>query len=72
MSTIGLSSWAVDLKDIAAVYPFQGSEVALVIAAYVFWIGWHLLQIRQESREFADIEAAHPVTASGATGVDRY
>ena len=27
MSTNGLTSWAVDLKDIGAIYPFQGSEV---------------------------------------------
>ena len=27
MSTNGLTSWAVDLKDIGAIYPFQGWEV---------------------------------------------
>ena len=31
MSTNGLTSWAVDLKDIGAIYPFQGWEVLLVI-----------------------------------------
>lgn len=68
MSTIGLSSWAVDLKDVAAVYPFQGYEWSMVIAAYVFWILWHIVQFRQESREFDDIEGAHHI----AGGADQY
>ena len=28
MSTNGMTSWAVDLKDVGAIYPFQGWEVA--------------------------------------------
>ena len=31
MSTNGMTSWAVDLKDVGAIYPFQGSETLLVI-----------------------------------------
>ena len=31
MSTNGMTSWAVDLKDVGAIYPFQGSETVLVI-----------------------------------------
>ena len=27
MSTNGMTSWAVDLKDVGAIYPFQGWEV---------------------------------------------
>lgn len=54
MSTNGLESWAVDLKDIGAIYPFQGSEVLMVVLGLIFWIGWHILQTRQES---AEIEA---------------
>lgn len=52
MSTIGLSSWAVDLKDVGAVYPFQGLEVPMVIAGIAFWIIWHLLQLRAESANY--------------------
>ena len=51
MSTNGMESWAVDLKDIGAIYPFQGSETVLVIVGLVFWIGWHVWQIRHESEE---------------------
>ena len=37
MSTNGMTSWAVDLKDVGAIYPFQGWEVVMVI------LGFHLL-----------------------------
>lgn len=51
MSTNGLTSWAVDLKDIGAIYPFQGTETLLVIVGVAFWIGWHVWQMRHENRE---------------------
>lgn len=53
MSTIGYSSWAVDLKDVGAIYPFQGTETIMVVLGVAFWIGWHVLQIRQEEAEIA-------------------
>ena len=57
MSTTGIDSWAVDLADVAAVYPFQGSEVLMVIIGLVFWIGWHVWQISFENRTIAEEEA---------------
>jgi hypothetical protein len=51
MSTIGYSSWAVDLKDVGAIYPFQGYEGVMVLAGVAFWIVWHIWQIRYESAE---------------------
>lgn len=51
MSTIGYSSWAVDLKDVGAVYPFQGWETAMVILAVILWLGWHVIQTKAESAE---------------------
>ena len=59
MSTIGLESWAVDLKDVGAVYPFQGTEVLMVIVAVVLWIGWHLWQLRAEGRGHRIRHEAH-------------
>lgn len=53
MSTIGYSSWAVDLADVGAIYPFQGTEGIMVVLGVAFWIGWHVLQIRQEEEEIA-------------------
>jgi hypothetical protein len=51
MSTNGMTSWAVDLNDIGAVYPFQGWEGLMLILGLVFWIGFHVLQIRNEQQE---------------------
>jgi hypothetical protein len=51
MSTNGMTSWAVDLKDVGAIYPFQGTETLLVILGLAFWIGWHIWQIRHENAE---------------------
>jgi hypothetical protein len=72
MSTNGMESWAVDLKDVGAIYPFQGAEVVMVIIGLVFWIGWHVLQTRQES---AEIEADMAADRSGdetRKSIDRY
>lgn len=49
MSTIGYDSWAVDLAEVGAVYPFQGSEVLMVILGVAFWIGWHRIQYVREN-----------------------
>ncbi len=51
MSTNGMTSWAVDLADIGAIYPFQGTEFLMVIAGVAFWIIWHVLQFRTEKTE---------------------
>jgi hypothetical protein len=51
MSTNGLTSWAVDLKDVGAIYPLQGTEVVMVLIGLAFWIVWHVMQMRQEDDE---------------------
>ena len=55
MATIGYESWAVDLADVGAIYPFQGWEVAMTIAGVIFWLAWHRIQF---VREGAHLEAA--------------
>jgi hypothetical protein len=72
MSTNGMTSWAVDLKDVGAIYPFQGTEVLLVILGLVFWIGWHILQTRQESAEIASDMAADRSGDETRASIDRY
>jgi hypothetical protein len=72
MSTNGLTSWAVDLKDIGAIYPFQGWEVLMVILGLIFWIGWHILQTRQESDEIASNLAADRSGDETRAAIDRY
>ncbi len=51
MSTNGMTDWAVDLGDVAAVYPFQGTEFLMFILGLAFWIIWHILQFRTEKHE---------------------
>ena len=46
----GIESWDGNLLDLGPLYPFVGSEGIMVIIAVVFWIGWHILQIRMENR----------------------
>lgn len=48
MSTTGIESWALDLKDVSAIYPFQGTEWLLVIIGFACWIGWHIWCIKWE------------------------
>ncbi|MGX9180180.1 hypothetical protein [Mesorhizobium sp. BHbdii] len=72
MSTNGMESWAVDLKDVGAIYPFQGSEVVMVIIALVFWIGWHVLQTRHESAEIEADMAADRTGDETRKAIDRH
>ncbi|RWO13384.1 MAG: hypothetical protein E5Y63_14785 [Mesorhizobium sp.] len=72
MSTNGMESWAVDLKDVGAIYPFQGSEVVMVIVGLVFWIGWHVLQTRQENAEIEADMAADRTGEETRKAIDRH
>jgi hypothetical protein len=72
MSTNGMTSWAVDLKDVGAIYPFQGTEVLLVIIGLIFWIGWHIVQTRQENAEIASDMAADRTGEETKAAIDRY
>jgi hypothetical protein len=71
MSTNGMESWAVDLKDIGAIYPFQGTEVILVILGVIFWIGFHVMQAKVEASELADAERDFNSEHSNKS-IDRY
>ncbi len=71
MSTNGMTSWAVDLKDVGAIYPFQGSETLLVILGLAFWIGWHIWQIRHENAELKS-EKTRANAERSRKHIDRY
>lgn len=58
MSTIGYSSWAVDLANVGPVYPFQGGEGIMVMLGVAFWLLWHVFQLRAEQDEI-DYEVNH-------------
>lgn len=72
MSTIGYTNWAVDLKDVGPVYPFQGWEWAMFIAALAFWILWHIIQIVQENREYAEDKTQGYTREHADHSIDRY
>ncbi|MGQ0656790.1 MAG: hypothetical protein ACT4NU_01650 [Chromatiales bacterium] len=51
MTTGMVTTWGGTVTDIGPIYPFVGSEFLLTILLLVFWVGWHILQIRGEGRE---------------------
>lgn len=71
MSTIGLTSWATDLKNVGAIYPFQGWETPMVIAAVAFWVLWHIWQIGHENAELNE-KSANVNLAKAKAAIDRY
>ena len=57
MTTGNFANWAGKILDIGPIYPFVGWEFTLFILALIFWLGWNVLQLRVESREFnEDVE----------------
>ena len=48
------STWAVDLANVGAIYPWQGYELIMVIAGVAAWILWHIIQLREEKEEFVE------------------
>ena len=62
MST-GIESWDGNMLELGPLYPFVGSEGIMVIIAVIFWIGWHVLQIRMENQ--AHDEAAARLRQAG-------
>ena len=71
MSTIGYDSWAVDLAEVGAIYPFQGTETLMWIVAMVLWIVWHIVQAKAENAELAEREAAFDKD-SASKSIERY
>lgn len=54
MSTTNVESWAVDLADVGAIYPFVGTEFIMVLAGLAFWIIWHVWQFKFENRTYEE------------------
>ncbi len=72
MSTNGMTSWAVDLANVAAVYPFQGTEFVMYIVGLAFWIGWHIVQFSQERTEVQHEMDADESGDKARGAIDRY
>ncbi len=54
MTTGAFESWTGSMLDIGPIYPFVGTEKALLIVGVVLWILWHIWQVRNESREYKE------------------
>ena len=54
MSTGSFSDWSGAMFDLGPLYPFVGWETAMVIVLAVFWIGWHVVQMRSENRQWEE------------------
>jgi hypothetical protein len=52
MTTGNFANWAGNILDIGPIYPFVGWEFIMFILGLVFWVGWHVMQMRAEDREF--------------------
>jgi hypothetical protein len=40
--------------ELGPLYPFVGTEVALAIIGILLWIGWHVLHVRDEGKEYKE------------------
>ena len=72
MSTIVYESWAVDLKDEGAIYPFQGAEVVMVLIGFALWIVWQIVQLKNEAEEIEYEKQHNHRKENIEQSVDRY
>ena len=54
MSTGSIENFAGKINEIGPLYPFTGWEMLFVFCGFVFWIGWHIWQLRIENREYKE------------------
>lgn len=54
MNTGSFGDWAGTIADIGPIYPFVGLEPILVIAGLVFWVVWHIVQLRHENQQLKE------------------
>ena len=52
MSTGMIENWGGTIADIGPMYPFVGSEMLLTLVGIAFWIAFHVIQSRAETRTF--------------------
>ena len=50
--TGNFGNWDGTITDIGPIYPFVGWEMVMVVILLVFWVAWHITQIRKEYRDF--------------------
>jgi hypothetical protein len=50
MSTGNVTSWDGNIPDIGPIYPFVGWEGFMAVLCVIFWVGWHIWQIKVENK----------------------
>ena len=50
MSTGNFDNWDGNVMDIGPIYPFVGWEGLMVVLGIIFWVGWHIWQIKMENK----------------------
>jgi hypothetical protein len=43
--------WNGNMADIGPLYPFVGAEMLMVLLLVIFWVAWHVIQVRKETRQ---------------------
>jgi len=71
MATTSYTSWAADLAEVGAVYPFVGSEVVMVILGVVFWLTCQIMMSKMEKEEL-EAEEKSANAESSSVNIDRY
>jgi len=54
MSTGNFENFAGTITEIGPLYPFVGTEMLWFILGLVFWIWWHVVQTKRETREYEE------------------
>lgn len=52
MSTTPIDTWAVDLANVTAIYPWVGSEGLMALVGIVLWLAWHVWQLKHEKETY--------------------
>jgi hypothetical protein len=72
MSTTPIDTWAVDLADVTFIYPWVGSEVAMVVLAVVLWLAWHVWQVKFENKTYEEELAKYGTDEHLKKGVEEH
>jgi hypothetical protein len=54
MTTGNFTDWSGNMLDLGPLYPFVGWEGFMALLVFIAWIGWHILQVRAESKQHRD------------------
>lgn len=54
MATGKVENWGGNIADIGPIYPMVGSEFVLFVLVLIFWLGWHVRQAREESKQWEE------------------